>query len=636
MTGTRNRLTAILRIALAGALAVQLLFLGHGALTGTRFLSAPGPALVVGLLGLLVCAAAVAVLLKLWRPTSRTMRVLVVGLAVGLTVRFHLTPILNPPPPVRLAAHQSPQLVSFLRKLASAQEQHRLRSGSYSDSMGPLREWADQPAGSLVKLISREGLGWSAQVSRAGLTCSIWVRDSALRDQVWQPEGSPTCGKPERRETHETIPSVPAPLMREVMTFEDADIGGMWRQHRSDARRTGVAGDAAGTPGYSWDARVGGPLRAPVSVAGNQVFVGAHGNGEVVALSLDSGKLGFRLRAPNWVHHEPAVSGDLVIFGFGNNETGKPQFLGTDPSGVVAYDRRTGLERWRLYTTGSVMGTPTILDSIVTVSTAGPEAVGMRLRDGVQLWRTSVTGYSPMGNPLLVDSLMIFGVERMTACAIDVRTGVLAYCARLIDECRWDCWGAGHASPALAGDVVLQVFESDSTMIRPIERITLFVKKAVGFPRVVRKPDSNEQILVAFDWRNGKVLWRTSIGRGPLFPPGHNAGTPTVVNSVAFIPVASNGHVVAVNTQSGRMLWSAAVRSVRGSVTAIRGSVIAATADTAFVVLDAASGRVTCRQRLRARADRAGLTIVGETAILTLGNGTVMARPLADWLACRI
>ena len=634
MPGKRNRLTATIRIAAVGALAVQILLVARGVLTGTRFHSAPGPALVVGLVSVLVCAAAVAILLKVWRPTSRAIRILTVGFAVALTVRFHLAPIFNAPRPLRLAANQSPPLVSFLRQLASAQEQHRLRSGRYSDSLGPLREWANQPAGSIVKLVAREDMAWSAQVSLAGLTCSIWVRDSVLRTQTWQPEGSPTCGTPERRERHEAMPSVLVPLPREVTTFGQADIGGTWLQHRSDARRTGVVVDAAGTPGHSWDARVAGPLRAPVSIAGNQVFVGAHGNGEVVALSLDSGKLGYRLRAPNWVHHEPAVSGDLVIFGFGNNETQKERFLGTDPSGVVAYDRRTGFERWRVYTTGSVMGAPTISDSIVAVSTGGPEAIGIRLRDGVQLWRTPVTGYAPMGNPLLVDSLMIFGVERMSVCAIDTRTGVLAYCARLVDECS-DCWGAGHASPALAGDVMLQVFEADSTIVRPTERMTLLLKKALGFARVARLPDINEQILVAFDWRNGKVRWRASIGRGSQFPPGHNAGTPTVVNGVAFIPVASNGHVVAVNTQSGRLLWSAAVGSVRGSVTAIRGSVIAATADTAFVVLDAATGRVRCRQRLRARADRAGLTVAGETGILTLGNGTVMARPVGDWLACR-
>ena len=256
----------------------------------------------------------------------------------------------------------------------------------------------------------------------------------------------------------------------------------------------------------------------------------------------------------------------------------------------------------------------------------------MRLRDGTELWRTMVEAQNPMGNPMLVDNLMIFGMEAARACAVEVQTGKLRYCIHLIDKCE-NCWGAGHASPALAGNFALQVFESDT--MNPIDRMISFVKKAIGFPPIRLRAETGEQILVAFDWRDGSVRWRTSLGKGSLFPPGHIAGTPIVVDSVAFIPAANNGHVVAVNTRTGRVLWSAPVRSGRGSVNVIRGSVFAATLDTTFVVLDAASGRVTCRQRLPARADRAGLTIAGETGILTLGNGTLMARPLGDWLTCR-
>ena len=635
MTSKRNRFTAILRIAAAGVLAVQLLLLARGVFAGTRFLKTPGSPIAVGFVTALVIAAAIVILLNVRRPKSRTVQVIVVGVALALTARFHLATYLHRPKWVgqpRLAALESPALVTFLQNLSAAQEQYRLRSGRYSQSMDSLRAWAEPPARSIVKLIVNHDRGWSGQASIDALTCSIWVRDSALRFKPSQPEGHPTCRTPERRHDHERVPSVVADAPLQVITFGDADIAGTWPQHRFDARRTGVFAEGAGTTGHSWSARISGPLRASAAVAGNQVFVGAHANGELVALSLDSGKLGFRLRAPNWVHHEPAVSDELLVVGFGNNEWVGKRSIGSDPSGVVAYDRRTGFERWRFRTEGSVMGAPVISDSIVAVSTGGPEAVGMRLRDGTELWRTAVAGQTPMGNPLVVENLMIFGVERTGACAIDVHTGALRYCIRLVDKCA-DCWGAGHTSAALAGDVVLQVLESNTT--RPVDLLIERVKRVLGFPPVDLDPGTGEPILIAFDWRAGRVRWRTSLGKGSLFPPGHIAGTPTVVDSVAFIPAASNGHVVAVNTRSGRVLWSTPVRSSRGSVNAIRGSVFAATIDTTFVVLDAASGRVKCRKRVPARADRAGLTISGETGILTLGNGTVMARPLADWLACR-
>ena len=639
MTRKRNRFTLVLRITTAGLLALELLLLALGAIGGTRFQNAPGPAVAIALISVLIIVAAIAILLDLRRPKSRSIQVIVVGVALALTVRAHLATYLHRaqwPGQPRLAALESPVLVPFLQDLAAAQEQYRLRSGRYSTSVDSLSQWIRQPPGSVVNLVVHQAQGWSGQASLAGMTCSIWVRDSTLRSRAAQPEGHPTCRTPERRGLPELIPSVVAAAPSRVTTFGDADVSGTWPQHRFDAHRTGVSADSA-VSGHSWTARVSGPLRAPVSIAGNQVFVGAHGNGELVALTLDSGKLGFRLRAPNWVHHEPAISSELFVVGFGNNEALGQHWGGSPPSGVVAYDRRTGFERWRFYTKGSVMTVPLIADSVVAVATEGPDVVGLRLRDGAELWRTAVPHQTAMGNAMLVDNLMIFGAEAASACALEVKTGVLRYCTRLNDKCEGNCWGAGHASAALAGDVALQVYESDKVNL--INQLIAKVKLAIGFPPVARavapEADTGEQILVAFDWRDGRVRWRSSLGKGSLFPPGHIAGTPTIVDSVAFIPSANNGNIVAVNTRTGRVIWSAPVRSSRGSVSVIRGSVFAATQDTTFVVLDAANGRVTCRRRLPARADRAGLTISGETGILTLGNGTVIARPLADWHACR-
>ena len=639
MTQLRNRF-GVFSGAVAILLAIQLVVFERGVFDGTRFVEPAGFAYAVGLVAAAAYLAAIAILIRRWRP-SRALEVLVVGAVIAFTVRFHLPRLflryqahqqaeherINAGRAPRLAAEESPQLVSFLRELAAAQEQYRLGVATYTSSVDSLRPWTQPPVESSVRITALGDRGWTAVGSLAGVTCSIWVRDSSLRRDKLQTEGSPTCEKREDRTPSERISSIIAPPATATHHFNASDVSGTWVQHRADIHRTGVVTGSG--IGYRWDARVGGPLRASVSIAGNQVFVGSHANGEVVALTLDSGKTGFRIRAPNWIHHELALDKELMIVGFGNNEPAPASggYVGTDPSGVAAYDRRTGVERWRKYTKGSVMGTPALQDSIVVVSTSANETLGLRLRDGLQLWRTEVPGPSPMANLLLVDSLGVIGMEPVNVCALAVGSGSVKFCATM----GTDGWGTGHASAAIFRDLVLQMYEATVTKAPtgPLEGLEYFAKMVAGLP----KTTTRDQVLVALDLRDGHERWRTRIARGQTLDLGHIAGTPTVVNGVAYVPV--KGSIVAVEAETGRILWSTASRVTRGTVTVIRGSVIAATRDTALVVLEAATGRQRCRQRLPAIADRAGPAISGETGVLSLSNGLLMARPVRDWLACR-
>jgi outer membrane protein assembly factor BamB len=629
------------------AFAIQLIVFERGVLNGTRFGGSPGKTLVAGFAGLLVFGAAAAVSAGLWRPRRRTMGAFIVAFAALATVRFHLPELILRRQrsylvqeykkfliPDRIATDQAPELVRFLRELPAAQEQYRLRRGVYTTSIDSLTEWVRYPQGSTVRLAANSDIGWSGTASLNGATCSIWVRDSSLRVKERQPEGHASCGSPELRKVYEQVGTVAVRGQPAARPFVDADISGTWLQHRADPTRTGVSSDARNAGAFRWDASVGGSIRSSVSIAGNQVFVGTHGNGELVALTLDSGKVGFRIRTPNWIHHEPAITSDLLIVGFGNNEEGHGHtVIGTAPSGVAAYDRRTGAERWRRYTDGSVMTVPVVGDSIVATATAGQLAVGMRLGDGAELWRSTVPGMTPMGNPLLLGNTMMYGVEKLNVCAIDIRDGRVNYCRRLSGG----GWGAGHASPAVSGDVAIQVaadaqtFEHDRLVRGTPE---FYLRKILGVP-LTRGAHASEAWVFGLDVQTGRERWRTRLGRGRIVPPGHIAGTPVIIEGIAYLPSVYNGHVVALNASSGQILWSVPVRVTRGSVTVARGLVFAATVDTGFVVLQRSTGKVACRQRLPAPSDRAGLTISGNTAVLTLRNGTVMARPVGDWLACK-
>ena len=631
-------------LAVAMLLTLQAIVFARAAMNGERFASIPGGAYLLVATGALIYLVAIASL-TVWRDKPRFIRWGSIGAAIALSLRFYSPAFFAmvlpriPYPVEHMAVNISPPLEIYLRELAAAEEQYRIRERSYTSDATKLSPWVRQPPGSRVEMVARGDTGWSARASLNGATCDIWVRDSLLRQRAADVEGSPNCGGTEIRGIHQRIRSVVVAPSREA-GFAKTDASGTWLEHRGDDRRSASISANTLGQGHSWTERIGGVIRSSVAIAGNQVFVGSHGNGEIVALTLDSGKIGFRVRAPNWVHHEPAVTSDLVIFGFGNNEPSAigPEVNGSPPSGVVAYDRVTGVEKWRRYTTGSVMASPVVKNSVVAVSTGADEAFGWRLSDGAQVWRAALPGYAPMANPVMVDSLFLIGVEPATLCALAIASGRRIYCRVLSRE----SWGAGHASPAIAGDLLLQVYEEDldgsggGVDSRPM----LLVRHLIGLPpRRYRPRPSNslrEQVLVALRWRDGVEVWRARLGRGRHHAQGHIAGTPTVEGSVAFVPSPVSQTVSAIDTRTGRILWATMVKPARGSVLFSEGSVITATADSTVTVLDARNGRVRCRERLPDRADRAGPTVSGATGVLTLVNGTVMARPLAAWLSCRV
>jgi outer membrane protein assembly factor BamB len=631
-------------LAVAMLLTLQAIVFARVVMTGERFAAIPGGAYLLALVGALIYLLAIASL-TVWRGKPRFIRWGSIGAAIAISLRFYSPAVFAmvlpriPYPVEHMAVNISPSLEIYLRELAAAEEQYRIREHSYTSDATKLSPWAHQPTGSTIEIAVRGDTGWSARASLNGATCDIWARDSLLRQRAADIEGSPNCGGAEIRSSHQRIRSVVVAPTREA-GFTKADASGTWLEHRGDDRRSAsISLDSLGR-GHSWTERIGGAIRSSVAIAGNQVFVGSHGNGEIVALTLDSGKVGFRVRAPNWVHHEPAVTSDLVIFGFGNNEPSAigPEVNGSPPSGVVAYDRVTGVEKWRRYTRGSVMASPVVKNSVVAVSTGADEALGWRLSDGAEVWRAPLPGYAPMANPVVVDSLFLIGVEPATVCALGIASGRRVYCSVLSDN----NWGAGHASPAIAGDLVLQVYEEDldgsggGVDSRPM----MLVRHLFGLPpRRYRPRPANslrEQVLVALRWRDGAEMWRARLGKGRNHAQGHIAGTPTVEGSVAFVPSPISQTVSAIDTRKGKILWSTTVKPARGSVLVAEGYVIAATADSTLTVLDVRNGAVKCRERLPERADRAGPTVSGATGVLTLVDGTIMARPLAAWLSCRV
>jgi outer membrane protein assembly factor BamB len=596
----------------------------------------------------LVLLAHAGALLALWRhtvPGGMWSRAAFGVPLLGVVARFYLPTVQAGLPSFSTVTmrREEAALVAVMRELSASQEQFRLGSGTYASDIDQLQFTRQLPVRVAWHLRASGDTGWSAVAGANGATCKLWVRDVRLRQEPDQPEGVPYCQVKRSGENNQHVGTVLAEGQAPSQPFELAEVKGEWLQHRADAHRTGVSRDVTSSAGFSWTAKIGGELRSSAAIVGGQVFVGAHGNGELVALHLESGRLAWRVRTPNWIHHEPAVDSSLVVVGFGNNEEwlwnplslrpkSSSAAMGSDPSGVIAYDRRSGVERWRSYTPGPVMLTPALHRGVAVVQALDSLVIGISLRNGKRLWSTAVPGSAPMGNPLLLGDTVVVSLDAGQVCRLLVSNGQLLSCSSLPDSRGY----AGHASPAAADSMIVATGLDFATATQPgsrplLQRVRgMFVQSPRPAPMVV-------PLAYGVDARRGFVRWVRRL-EAPSYsaPAGHTAGTPVIDGDVAYVTFPTTGRIIALNLADGAVRWTASERPSRGSVTVLSGAVMSATAGAGWVVLDAATGAIRCRTRLPAQADRAGLSIRGATGILTLNDGVVLARPINRWLACQI
>jgi outer membrane protein assembly factor BamB len=167
-----------------------------------------------------------------------------------------------------------------------------------------------------------------------------------------------------------------------------------------------------------WTAGLGGDserLRLalrPVVVEG-MVYAASH-DGEVIALSADSGKRAWVVKTKLALSAGPEVSGGLIV-------------LGSSDGDVIALEAANGTERWRKAIASEILARPLVVNDIVVIRTVDGHIEGLSVTDGTAKWavdeqvpRLTLRGTAP---PVLAGDRIIAGFDSGKVLAIDPRNG---------------------------------------------------------------------------------------------------------------------------------------------------------------------------------------------------------------------
>lgn len=405
--------------------------------------------------------------------------------------------------------------------------------------------------------------------------------------------------------------------------------GETWPQYRRDGARSGTLGLPANRT--AWHAQVFGELRASVSGTDSVIVIGAHGTGSIEVFDAESGIRRWRRRAPNWIHEDAVTDGATLVVGFGDNYR---SFLSRSPAGVTAYDLRTGALRWTAFEQTSVMSSPAIVGDVVVYGNQDGLVRKRRLSDGALLGETSLPGAIDMAPPVVQGDTLVASLEPNSVCAVLISSLQRIWC-QTFPGLR----GFGHASPSLAdGRVIVAgvapMYPTDWAFelgrLGAMAEAQMLFRAAIG-----RRPADRGQQVIALRLADGATLWKT-----PMFAPhravtGHLSGTAAIAGNVGTIILPVSDAIVAFDVRNGGVLWTADAGGSRGPPLIASGRVIISGHAGSIRALDLASGVQRCSTVVPAHYDRASASAIDGFIVFSSLDGGLDAVP-ADWVArCR-
>lgn len=357
-----------------------------------------------------------------------------------------------------------------------------------------------------------------------------------------------------------------------------------------------------------------------VSVVDGVVYVPCD-DGFLYALSAVDGKLLWKFSARNQIMTTPVVAdtaqSKMVYVGGGNSDftyseavkfakPGTEVTRGTGISGIYALNAKSGKLVWAFHTRGEDMPTPVFYRGKIVFGNGDGNIYGLNAETGKLLWKVPISSFVSMSSATLSNNLVIMaGTHPNNMYAVDADTGTLAWKTPLGAYSS----SAGDCAPAASGGIVVSQIE-----------VSAAAKGQVA---------SEE---VGIDAVSGKILWRTTLGVGPV-PPRNKDAVPMIHDDIVYTgsPVANAAY--ALNLKDGKILWSKHLTRMKAAPSVQGDHVFFPLGSGSIAVLDKQSGTTVNMYRSgNGGFGPQNAVIVDQTMYIGTNFGWVYAIPTANLL----
>ena len=314
------------------------------------------------------------------------------------------------------------------------------------------------------------------------------------------------------------------------------------------------------------------------AVDNDVVFAASH-KGEVLAVSLDTGRQVWLKKLKMPISAGPGAAAGIVV-------------LGTSKGVIVALDGATGRQLWRARVNSELLSAPAISETTVVIRSVDGRLHGFDAHKGKELWsveqqvpRLSLRGTA---TPVISKEVAISGFDNGKVMAVSLSTGDTV-------------WDTALASPH--GRTELDRLVDVDTEVRVVGENVF----AAGF--------QGRTAMLALD--SGQLWW------------GHDMSSyrGLAVDDDNLYVTQSDGIVVALRQRDGSELWRNAKLKLRRLSAPVLTSTALAVADYQGYVhwLDKTTGELVARERVAKERVSNSPVAVGDTVVVLTDGGKMAA-----------